>query len=71
MDKKTCGAFIGKHVGIERVVVINGNDNFSERIFFSKGLLLSVTDTDVLIEFNSELQAFALDSIKSIREVTL
>lgn len=61
VEKETVELFLNKLVRIERI--IGGQRDFS------RGKLIKVTDTDLVLNFNGDLQAYSLDSIISIREV--
>jgi len=63
IDQKTALMFVGKRVGVERESKANN------KIIFFRGILKSVSDNDVLIEFKNKLQSFSLESISMIREI--
>ena len=69
VDKKTGNLFFNKNVILERIVIVKENGIVAEKIWVSKGHVERVTDTDLVLKFNGTLQALALDSIRSIREV--
>ena len=61
MNRDTAIFFLNKFVRIERKI--------SDKSEFSKGLVVDVTDSDLVLKFNTMIQAYSLESILSIREI--
>ena len=61
IDSKTAKLFVGKFCQFVREE--NG------RSIPFKGLLINVTDSDIIVKFNGQLQTYSLESLEHIREV--
>jgi len=61
MEQETIKYFLNKFVRIEREI--------NDKTEFSKGFVVNVTESDIVLKFNNMTQVYSLNSILSIREI--